>query len=92
MFPKRQSLRWHTGREGESRERLYGCGDGGFWPNVATSQIADKLEEIGDIMAASDKMPIVEGDLKAKSPVWGSKSADRSKLVFEWCEQDGKKQ
>ena len=66
MFPKRQSYRWHTGREGESQEGLYSCGDGGFWPNVATSQIADKLEEIGDIMAASDNMPIVEADLKAK--------------------------
>ena len=39
-----------------------------FLSNVTNNQIPDKLEEIGGIIAASNKMPIVAGDLNAKSP------------------------
>lgn len=61
-----------------------------FSSNVANSHIADKLEVIGGIIAALNKMPIVARDFNAKSPVRRSKSTnDRGTLVLEWYEQVG---
>lgn len=91
MVPEGRSLRWCRSRKGEPRKGLCGYGNGAltiyqcyFSSNVANNQIVDKLEEIGGIIAASDKMAIVAGDLNMKSPAWGSKSQNsKSALVLK---------